>query len=206
MLLDPSDWSLAQSSDRVLERLSTEFSARTFPETHAAVIDTRSELPVVGRAASAGARDHRGTRDGRAVSGPRRRAIGGVDPGAGLSRARGRALIGRAEPFGARREPLLGRPRRDGRPAVDAAAQRLVPAREILASLLADCRPFALALGCAGELDRVPHLSAANGADRQRALIGPSGRLDQLVMTLADRFVAPSLRTATEASKRSLIS
>ena len=39
MILDPTDWSLAQSSDRVLERLSDGLSARTFPETHAAVIE-----------------------------------------------------------------------------------------------------------------------------------------------------------------------
>ncbi len=39
MLLDPTDWSLAQSSDRVLEQLSDGLSARAFPETHAAVIE-----------------------------------------------------------------------------------------------------------------------------------------------------------------------
>ncbi len=39
MLLDPTDWSLAQSSDRVLKQLSDALSARTFPETHAAVIE-----------------------------------------------------------------------------------------------------------------------------------------------------------------------
>ena len=69
----------------------------------------------------------------------------------------------------------------------------------MLASLLADCRPFALALGCAEALDRVPRLAAANGAERQHALVAPSGRLDHLVMTLADRFTAPRLRTASEA-------
>ena len=39
MLLQPSDWSLAQSSDQVLGQLSDDLSARTFPETHAAVIE-----------------------------------------------------------------------------------------------------------------------------------------------------------------------
>jgi carboxylate-amine ligase len=82
---------------------------------------------------------------------------------------------------------------------IDPEARRLIPAREILASLLADCRPFALALGCAEALDRVPRLTAANGAERQHALVVPSGRLDHLVMTLADRFTAPRLRTASEA-------
>ena len=90
---------------------------------------------------------------------------------------------------------------RDGMDArlIDPEARRLIPAREILASLLADCRPFALALGCAEALDRVPRLAAANGAERQHALVAPSGRLDHLVMTLADRFTAPRLRTASEA-------
>ena len=39
MLLSPTDWALAQASDRVLEQLSDELSSRTFPEAHAAVIE-----------------------------------------------------------------------------------------------------------------------------------------------------------------------
>jgi carboxylate-amine ligase len=39
MLLDPSDWSLAQSSDEVLARLSDELAAHASPETHAAVVE-----------------------------------------------------------------------------------------------------------------------------------------------------------------------
>ncbi len=39
MLLEPGDWSLVQSSDEVLARLSDELSAHTFPETHAAVVE-----------------------------------------------------------------------------------------------------------------------------------------------------------------------
>lgn len=39
MLLEPAGWSLAQSSDYVLARLSDELSAHTFPETHAAVVE-----------------------------------------------------------------------------------------------------------------------------------------------------------------------
>jgi carboxylate-amine ligase len=39
MLLQPPDWSLAQSGDDVLARLSDELSAHTFPETHAAVVE-----------------------------------------------------------------------------------------------------------------------------------------------------------------------
>ena len=39
MLLEPGDWSLVQSSDEALARLSGELSAHTFPETHAAVVE-----------------------------------------------------------------------------------------------------------------------------------------------------------------------
>jgi carboxylate-amine ligase len=39
MLLEPARWSLAQSSDDVLGRLSDELSLQTSPETHAAVIE-----------------------------------------------------------------------------------------------------------------------------------------------------------------------
>ncbi len=39
MLLEPRDWSLAQSGDDVLARLSDEISPHTSPETHAAVVE-----------------------------------------------------------------------------------------------------------------------------------------------------------------------
>jgi carboxylate-amine ligase len=39
MLLDPSDFALVQSSERVLGRLSDELRSRTAPETHASVIE-----------------------------------------------------------------------------------------------------------------------------------------------------------------------
>ena len=39
MLLEPVGWSLAQSCDDVLARLSDELSPHTFPETHAAVVE-----------------------------------------------------------------------------------------------------------------------------------------------------------------------
>lgn len=39
LLLDPSDYSLAPTSDTVLERLPNELSSRASPETHAAVIE-----------------------------------------------------------------------------------------------------------------------------------------------------------------------
>jgi len=58
----------------------------------------------------------------------------------------------------------------------------------MLDSLLPDCRSHALALGCAGALDRVARLAAANGAARQRELVALNGRLDDLVASLADVF------------------
>ncbi len=357
MLLDPTDWSLAQSSDRVLERLSSELSARTFPETHAAVIELTTsihpdvsgvvaelaslrgrlahELGAMGLSVAAagthpltlgaetelsGAARYRAVDASlrmlarreptmalhvhvgvparedaiRLLNGLRRNipvllALSANSPfwqGRDSGFASARTSIFQAFPrtglpkvfadyadyveavdaliapgairdpsflwWDARLQPALGtvevrvmdaqsRVRdvgplvaliqslacleleaepsavvpsplvlaenrflaaRDGMDArlIDAEAHRLVPAREILASLLADCRPFALALGCTGALDQVPRLAAANGADRQRAHVATSGRLDHLVMTLADRFVVPSLRTATETS------
>jgi glutamate---cysteine ligase / carboxylate-amine ligase len=88
---------------------------------------------------------------------------------------------------------------RDGMNArlIDPTARRLIAVREMLEILLAECRPHALALGCAGALDRVQRLAAATGADRQRAFVARNGRLDQLVARLADRFLAPDSRTAS---------
>jgi carboxylate-amine ligase len=81
---------------------------------------------------------------------------------------------------------------RDGMDArlIDPAARRLIPVREMLDPLLAECRPHALALGCAGALDRVQPLAAANGAARQRAFVALNPRLDELVASLADHFLA----------------
>ena len=87
---------------------------------------------------------------------------------------------------------------RDGMDArlIDPAARCLIPVRGMLDSLLADCRPHALALGCAGALDEVPRLVAANGVTRQRELVALNGRLDGLVEGLADRFLAPHRRAS----------
>ncbi len=92
---------------------------------------------------------------------------------------------------------------RDGMDArlIDSEARRLVPVREILDCLLADCREAAVALGCAGALDRVWHLAAANGSECQRALVADEGDLDHLVANLAHRFLAPRSRTATETGQ-----
>jgi hypothetical protein len=59
-------------------------------------------------------------------------------------------------------------------------------------ALVGQCRPHALALGCAGALDQVQRLAAANGADCQRALVVRNRRLDELVASLADQFLAPA--------------
>ena len=83
---------------------------------------------------------------------------------------------------------------RDGMDAqlIDPAARCLIPVREMLDALVGECRPHALALGCASALDRVQRLAAANGADRQRALVARNRRLDELVASLADQFLAPA--------------
>ena len=79
---------------------------------------------------------------------------------------------------------------RDGMDArvIDPAAGGLIPIRGLLGSMLADCRPHALALGCADALDKVPGLAAANGADRQRAIAAGHRRLESLVASLAQQF------------------
>jgi carboxylate-amine ligase len=83
---------------------------------------------------------------------------------------------------------------RDGMDArlIDPGVRRMIPVREVLAAMVADCRPHAIALGCASDLDRVPRLAAANGAERQRAFVSRNPRLDDLVANLAEAFLAPS--------------
>ena len=46
MLLDPSDYSLSESSDGVLDRLSRELAAHMRPETHAAVVELATGIHV----------------------------------------------------------------------------------------------------------------------------------------------------------------
>jgi glutamate---cysteine ligase / carboxylate-amine ligase len=93
---------------------------------------------------------------------------------------------------------------RDGMGArlIDPAARCLIPVREMLENLLAECRPHALALGCAGPLDRVRRLAIANGADRQRSFVAGNGGLEHLVASLADRFLAPAWPTKTARAER----
>jgi glutamate---cysteine ligase / carboxylate-amine ligase len=65
---------------------------------------------------------------------------------------------------------------------------RRVPARELLADLLALCRPHAEALGCAVELERVPALGERTGAQRQLEQAAALGSLPRLVGLLAADF------------------
>jgi carboxylate-amine ligase len=83
---------------------------------------------------------------------------------------------------------------RDGMDArlIDPAARSLVPVRETLEALLDECRPHAVALGCASALDQVRRLGAATGADRQRALAAEVPGLEQIVEKLAGQFTASS--------------
>jgi carboxylate-amine ligase len=66
---------------------------------------------------------------------------------------------------------------------------RRVPARELLADLVAVCRPHAEALGCAAELDRVIPLGERTGAQRQLEQAAALGSLPRLVGLLAADFV-----------------
>jgi hypothetical protein len=77
---------------------------------------------------------------------------------------------------------------------VDPEARCLIPVREMLDGLLADSHQQAVALGCAGALDRVKRLAASNRVDRQHEFVARDGRLDQLVASLADQFCAPDWR------------
>jgi carboxylate-amine ligase len=81
---------------------------------------------------------------------------------------------------------------RDGMDAdlIEPELGRRVPARELLADLVAVCRPHAQALDCEGELDRVITLGERTGAQRQLEQAAELGSMPRLVETLADDFVA----------------
>ena len=102
---------------------------------------------------------------------------------------------------------LGARDRMDAR-LIDRAARRLIPVREMLDALLADCQPHAVALGCAGALDRVKRLAAANGADRQPKFAGLNPRLEiwsLASLTSSSRRLAhcdPGRRTWTDPITR----
>ncbi len=64
-----------------------------------------------------------------------------------------------------------------------------VPARELLAELVAVCRPHAEALGCAAELQQVLALGDRTGAQRQLEGAAELGSLPRLVRSLAEQFL-----------------
>ncbi len=82
---------------------------------------------------------------------------------------------------------------RDGVDAqlIDTTEEALRPIREVLVELLDSLRPHAAALGCLGELERVPALAAAPGAARQRAYADDEDALVALVAGLAGIFSEP---------------
>jgi carboxylate-amine ligase len=81
---------------------------------------------------------------------------------------------------------------RDGMEAdlIEPELGRRVPARELLADLVAVCGPHARALGCEEELDRVLGLGDRTGAQRQLELAAAMGSMPRLVAALADDFLA----------------
>jgi carboxylate-amine ligase len=86
---------------------------------------------------------------------------------------------------------------RDGMAArlIEPVSGRLIPIAEMVQTLLDACRPHAVKLGCAADLERVRVLAAANGAARQRAFTAAGGGLDGLVPDLVGRFLAPDRHT-----------
>jgi carboxylate-amine ligase len=80
---------------------------------------------------------------------------------------------------------------RDGMDAelIEPELGRRVPARELLADLVAVCRPHAQALECEAELDRVLALGEQTGAQRQLEQAAALGSMPRLVATIADDFV-----------------
>jgi carboxylate-amine ligase len=79
---------------------------------------------------------------------------------------------------------------RDGMDArlVEASGRELVPARQLVDTLLQLCRPHASALRCAAQLEGVRRLADRNGASRQRASLRPDQGFDGLVAGLAGQF------------------
>jgi glutamate---cysteine ligase / carboxylate-amine ligase len=95
---------------------------------------------------------------------------------------------------------------RDGVAAelIDQRVGRLIPVPEMLESLLVECRPHARHLGCADALEGVRRLAAANGADHQRLLAAGEARLQDLVASLASRFLWPAGPAAAALPERHL--
>jgi carboxylate-amine ligase len=83
---------------------------------------------------------------------------------------------------------------RDGMDAelIEPELGRRVPARELLADLVAVCRPHAEELGCEAELSRVPELGQQTGAQRQIEQATALGSLPRLTAKLAAEFLTPA--------------
>jgi carboxylate-amine ligase len=83
---------------------------------------------------------------------------------------------------------------RDGMDAdlIEPQLGRRVPARELLADLVAVCAPHALELGCEPEMAGVLALGARTGAQRQIEQARALGSLPRLVALLAADFLAPA--------------
>jgi len=81
---------------------------------------------------------------------------------------------------------------RDGMNArlIDPATRQLTPVRSRLDAIIDRCTPYAITLGCNGELRQISRLAAAGGADRQRARATQAG-LPGLVASLAQQFGCP---------------
>jgi carboxylate-amine ligase len=82
--------------------------------------------------------------------------------------------------------------------------ERLRPAREFGAAVLAAVRPYARTLGCAEQLDEVNRIIAeGNGADTQRSILGQAGP-DALLDYLVDETMCstPSVNTVTAGMRR----
>jgi glutamate---cysteine ligase / carboxylate-amine ligase len=86
---------------------------------------------------------------------------------------------------------------RDGTRAefVDGFGERSRPVRDHLDEVLDTCRPYAAALGCAGELAAVAALAADPGDARQRRLAAVHG-LERLPTLLGDAFAPERSRLA----------
>ncbi|HEY5977239.1 MAG TPA: YbdK family carboxylate-amine ligase [Solirubrobacterales bacterium] len=83
---------------------------------------------------------------------------------------------------------------RDGMDAdlIEPELGRRVPARELLADLVAVCGPHARELGCEAELSQVTELGEQTGAQRQIEQARALGSLPRLTAKLASEFLAPA--------------
>ena len=180
MLLEPAGWSLDQSSDHVLGRLSDELSPHTFPETHAAVVELATGIhpDVDGVLAE--------------LTSLRNRLSCELDRmGLAVAAARTHPLTVREETevSGAAHYRDLG------------DSLRVLARRELSAGRVLPACPRARVRRRARAW--VPRLAAANAADRERKFVALNPRVDELVASLADRLLAPHRRCLSRARRPS---